>query len=77
VKHSIGREESLRVTILALILPPRADEPGLIMLTPGIVEAIGPLVPDEISQIITLGAKPVSELSWCRLSIHTVFTLYR
>jgi len=65
VKDGMGGEGGLMVTLLALILPPGGDEPGLIMATPGTAEAIGPLAFNEIPEAVTLGAKPPSELSWC------------
>jgi hypothetical protein len=51
------------ITLLALILSPGVDEPGLIMATPGAAEAIWPLAFDEIPETIALGAKSPSELS--------------
>ena len=61
----MGGEGGLMVTALALILSPGADEPGLIMATPGTAEAIGPLAFNEIPEAVTLGAESAPELSGC------------
>jgi hypothetical protein len=53
------------VTLLALILSPRVDEPGLIMATLGTAEAVGPLAFNEIPEAVTLGAESTPELSGC------------
>jgi len=65
VEYGMGREGGLMVTVLALILSPRWDEPGLIVAAAGTAVAIRPLSFDEIPHAITLGAKPPSELSRC------------
>jgi hypothetical protein len=53
------------VATLTLVLSPRADEPGLIMVAARTAEAIGPFSLNEIPQAIALGAKSPPELSGC------------
>jgi hypothetical protein len=54
VKDGIGSEGSLLITLVALVLSPRCDEPGVLVAAAGTAEAIGPLALDEISNTIAL-----------------------
>ena len=63
VEDGMGSERVLMGTVLALILSPRADEIGLIMVTARTAETIRSFALDKISQVIALDAKPASELT--------------
>lgn len=77
VKDGMGGNGGLMIAALALILSPRGDQIGLIMVTAGTAEATGPFARDEIPEAVTLGAKPPCELPGCHRRIHSLPPLYK